>query len=140
VLKWLHTNCTTEASTYWLLKERGDERLQLYNLSALHEFTANLGADASSSSYTPPGANDEVRMMMMIIIIIIIVKICIDRYIYTYTIHTVSLSLTLSISLLSHTHNDNTNNTRNEAQASAGTRRAHVPEKFAFPVTETYQK
>ena len=77
VLKWLHTNCTTEASTYWLLKERGDERLQLYNLSALHEFTANLGADASSSSHTPPGANDE---------------------------------------------------------ASAGTRRSHVPEKFAFPV------
>jgi hypothetical protein len=50
VLKWLHSNCTSEASTYWLLKERGDERLQLYNLSALHQFTADLAAASSSSS------------------------------------------------------------------------------------------
>ena len=63
VLKWLHTNCTSEASTYWLLKERGDERLQLYNLSALHQFTAGLGkssADAQSSADSCGGSADSV--------------------------------------------------------------------------------
>ena len=49
VLKWLRSNCTSEASTYWLLKERGDERLQLYNLSALHQFTSDLAKSTSET-------------------------------------------------------------------------------------------
>ena len=58
VIKWLHSSCQSEASTYWLLKERGDERLQLYNLSALHKFTSAMGAatDAASDMEQPAAA------------------------------------------------------------------------------------
>ncbi|EKX36468.1 hypothetical protein GUITHDRAFT_165742 [Guillardia theta CCMP2712] len=36
VLKWLRQECSREASTYWLYREQGDDKLQLYNLEAMN--------------------------------------------------------------------------------------------------------